>query len=52
MTIEDKLQQLRIECKNHPERRKTIEAQVLVLKIGKDYKKPADFEQAVIDALM
>ena len=37
MTIETKLQQLRIEWKNNPERRKTIEDQVFALKIGQKF---------------
>lgn len=39
MSIQDKLQQLRIEWKQNPQRRSIIEEQVKILKLGEKYPK-------------
>jgi len=56
MTIETKLEELRIRWKHEPQNRSTIEAQVKVLKIGEKYPKFISVENPFIkniqDALM
>lgn len=51
MTIESKLQQLRVRWKNEPQNRWNIEQQVKVLKLGEKYPKhiPSEDEKLVND---